>query len=74
VRTLPDIDIDFPSEVRDQGILRDYLATRYPSVANIGTFTYYKGKLALDDVARVYRVPKFEVEVIKNYLIERSSW
>lgn len=70
---LPDIDIDFPSEVRDQGILRDYLATRYPSVANIGTFTYYKGKLALDDIARVYRVPKFEVEVIKNYLIERSS-
>jgi DNA polymerase-3 subunit alpha len=70
---LPDIDIDFPSEVRDQGILRDYLATRYPSVANIGTFTYFKGKLALDDIARVYRVPKFEVETIKNYLIERSS-
>jgi DNA polymerase-3 subunit alpha len=70
---LPDIDIDFPSEVRDQGILRDYLASRYPSVANIGTFTYYKGKLALDDIARVFRVPKFEVEVIKNYLIERSS-
>jgi DNA polymerase-3 subunit alpha len=70
---LPDIDIDFPSEVRDQGILRDYLATRYPSVANIGTFTYFKGKLALDDIARVYRVPKFEVEIIKNYLIERSS-
>src|SRR4051794_25069259 len=70
---LPDIDIDFPSEVRDQGILRDYLATRYPSVANIGTFTYFKGKLALDDIARVYRVPKFEVDTIKNYLIERSS-
>lgn len=70
---LPDIDIDFPSEVRDEGILRDYLATRYPSVANIGTFTYYKGKLALDDVARVFRVPKSEVEVIKSFLIERSS-
>lgn len=70
---LPDIDIDFPSEVRDQGILRDYLASRYPSVANIGTFTYYKGRLALDDIARVYHVPKFETETIKNYLIERSS-
>jgi DNA polymerase-3 subunit alpha len=70
---LPDIDIDFPSEVRDQGILRDYLASRYPSVANIGTFTYYKGRLALDDIARVYKVPKFEVETIKNFLIERSS-
>jgi DNA polymerase-3 subunit alpha len=70
---LPDIDLDFPSEVRDTGILRDYLASRYPSVANIGTFTYYKGKLALDDVARVYRVPKSETDVIKNFLIERSS-
>lgn len=70
---LPDIDLDFPSEVRDTGILRDYLASRYPSVANIGTFTYFKGKLALDDVARIYRVPKFEVETIKNFLIERSS-
>jgi Zierdtviridae DNA polymerase len=70
---LPDIDLDFPSEVRDQGILRDYLARRYPSVANIGTFTYFKGKLALDDIARVYRVPKSEVEVIKSFLIERSS-
>jgi len=70
---LPDIDIDFPSEVRDSGILRDYLESRYPSVANIGTFTYFKGKMALDDVARVYHVPKFEVETIKNFLIERSS-
>src|SRR3982751_315133 len=70
---LPDIDIDFPSEVRDNGIIREFLETKYPSVANIGTFTYYKGKLALDDVARVYRVPKFEVEVIKSFLIERSS-
>jgi len=70
---LPDIDLDFPSEVRDSGILRDYLASRYPSVANIGTFTYFKGKLALDDVARVYHVPKSETEIIKNFLIERSS-
>jgi len=70
---LPDIDIDFPSEVRDQGILRDYLEQRYPSVANIGTFTYFKGRLALDDIARVYHVPKSETEVIKSFLIERSS-
>lgn len=70
---LPDIDIDIPSEVRDTGMLRDDLERIYPSVANVGTFTYYKGKLALDDVARVFRVPKFEVETIKDFLIERSS-
>jgi DNA polymerase-3 subunit alpha len=70
---LPDIDLDFPSEVRPK--LRDYYAGKYGDecVNNIGTFTYFKNKLALDDVARVFRVPKFEVEKIKDFLIERSS-
>jgi len=70
---LPDIDLDFPSEVRP--LLRDYYAAKYGDecVNNIGTFTYYKNKLALDDVARVFRVPKFEVDKIKDFLIERSS-
>jgi DNA polymerase-3 subunit alpha len=70
---LPDIDLDFPSEVRP--LLRDYYAGKYGDdcVNNIGTFTYYKNKLALDDVARVFRVPKFEVDKIKDFLIERSS-
>jgi len=70
---LPDIDLDFPSEVRP--MLRDYYAGKYGDdcVNNIGTFTYFKNKLALDDVARVFRVPKFEVDKIKDFLIERSS-
>lgn len=70
---LPDIDLDFPSEVRPK--LRDYYAGKYGDdcVNNIGTFTYFKNKLALDDVARVFRVPKFEVDRIKDFLIERSS-
>jgi DNA polymerase-3 subunit alpha len=70
---LPDIDLDFPSEVRP--LLRDYYAGKYGDecVNNIGTFTYFKNKLALDDVARVFRVPKFEVNRIKDFLIERSS-
>ena len=70
---LPDIDIDFPGEVRAR--LRSYYAGKYGEscVSNIGTFTYFKNKLALDDVARVFRVPKFEVERVKDFLIERSS-
>ena len=70
---LPDIDLDFPSEVRP--MLRDYYAGKYGDdcVNNIGTFTYFKNKLALDDVARVFRVPRFEVDKIKDFLIERSS-
>lgn len=70
---LPDIDIDFPSEVRDHGIMREFLQAKYPSVVNVGTFNKFKGKNSLDDVARVFGVPKFEVDKIKNNLIERSS-
>lgn len=70
---LPDIDADFPSEARI--ILRDYLTSKYGSdcVANLGTFQYFKPKLALIDVAKVFRVPKADVETVKSMLIERSS-
>jgi DNA polymerase-3 subunit alpha len=70
---LPDIDADFPSEAR--GMLRDFLVSKYGSacVANLGTFQYFKPKLALIDVAKVYHVPKAKVDSIKDMLIERSS-
>ena len=70
---LPDIDLDFPSEARP--ILRDfYLGMFGPGcVNNVGTFTQFKGKNSLDDVARVFNVPPFEVASIKDFLIERSS-
>lgn len=69
----PDIDIDAPSEARP--MLRDYYVAKYGErcVANLGTFQVYKNKLALDDTARVFRVPKFKIERVKDYLIERSS-
>lgn len=68
---LPDIDLDFPSEARP--LLRDYYAAMGLSVANIGTFIYFKNKMAVDDVARVFQVPRGEVETLKGFLIERSS-
>lgn len=70
---LPDIDLDFPSEVRPQ--IRDYYEAIYGEgcVNNIGTFVYFKNRLALDDVARVFHIPRFKVESVKDYLIERSS-
>jgi DNA polymerase-3 subunit alpha len=70
---LPDIDLDFPSEARP--ILRDfYLGMFGPGcVNNVGTFVQFKGKNSLDDVARVFNVPPFETDRIKDFLIERSS-
>jgi DNA polymerase-3 subunit alpha len=70
---LPDIDLDFESTRR--GEIVDYLVGKYGReyVSNIGTFSTYKSKIALDDVARVYRIPKYEVDGIKDVLLERSS-
>lgn len=70
---LPDIDLDFDSDRRHE--VRQYLVRRYGAecVNNIGTFQFYKSRNSLDDVARVYQVPRGEVETIKGLLLERSS-
>jgi Zierdtviridae DNA polymerase len=70
---LPDIDLDFDDELRWK--IRDYLVRKYGAdrVGNIGTFTYYRGKNSLDDVAKVYRVPANAIDTIKDGLLERSS-
>lgn len=70
---LPDIDVDFDDERRHE--VAEYLAAKYGEdrVGNIGTFTQYKGKNSIDDVARVFRIPDHEVATLKNLLIERSS-
>lgn len=71
---LPDIDLDFPSRARP--LLRAFYERMFGGsdfVTNVGTFIYFRNKIALDDVARVFHVPKWEVEKVKSYLIERSS-
>lgn len=72
-KDLPDIDLDFDSERRHE--IRNYLVAKYGArqVSNVGTFSFYKSKNSLDDVARVHKIPAFEVEKIKELLLERSS-
>lgn len=69
----PDVDLDFDSSRRQE--ITDYCAAKYGTncVGNIGTFTMYKSKNSLDDVARVYRIPTYAVDNIKEVLLERSS-
>lgn len=69
----PDIDLDFADDRRDE--VRQYLARKYGAdrVGNIGNFVRYRGKNAIDDVARVYRVPKWAAETVKGLVIDRSS-
>lgn len=70
---LPDIDLDFDSDRRQE--IEDYAVSKYgrTCVGNIGTFTYFRSKNSLDDVARVYKIPQYEVDTIKGLLLERSS-
>lgn len=70
---LPDIDLDFDDERRY--MVRDYLVAKYGEerVGNIGTFTRYKGKNSIDDVARALRIPSAAAEELKGLAIERSS-
>lgn len=70
---LPDIDLDFDDERRHE--VFEYATRKYGRafVGKIGTFTNFKSKNSLDDVAYVHNIPKFEVEKIKEVLIERSG-
>lgn len=70
---LPDVDLDFSDTRRDE--VRMYLVSVYGAdrVGNIGNFTRYKGKNSLDDIARVYLIPKYEANIIKDLIVERSG-
>ena len=70
---LPDVDIDFSSDRRSA--VYDYFVSKYgpEQVSNVGTFTKFKGKNSLDAAARVFKVPVYATQAIKDVLIERSS-
>lgn len=55
----PDIDIDF--EDRRRGEVKEYLRNRWGNVAAISTFSYFKDKMVVKDVSRVFGVPLVDV-------------
>lgn len=70
---LPDIDVDFDD--RERWRVRDYALGKWGDdcVANIITFTKYKGKNSIADVGRVYEIPLGHLEIVKSMIIERSG-
>lgn len=70
---LPDIDLDFDDERRHE--LVTHMTELYGAdhVGNIGTFTKYKGKNSLDDVARAHQIPAWEISAVKDLVVERSG-
>lgn len=69
----PDIDLDFPTDRRDE--IRGYLIQKYGSenVAGIVTYGRAKGKMVLKDVARVFGVPWKETEQVTRFVIQRAE-
>lgn len=70
---IPDIDLDFDDERRAE--VFEYAERKYGReyVGRIGSFIKFKSKNSLDDIAKVFHVPPWEVDKIKEVLIERSS-
>lgn len=70
---LPDVDLDFSDDRRIE--VKRYLERKYGKdrVGNIGNFTRYRGKNSIDDVARVYGIPAWECNTVKDLIIERSG-
>lgn len=67
--TMPDIDVDFQDNKRDEVI--KYVANKYgkDKVAHITTFGTYGPRLAIRDVARVYKVS----DVVLNEILRHVS-
>lgn len=70
---LPDVDIDFADDRRDEVRMEAIRVFGADRVGNIGNFTRYRGKNSIDDVARVYNIPNWETVKIKDLIIERSG-
>ena len=66
--SMPDIDIDFQDDLRDEVI--KYVGRKYSKsrVAHIATFGTFKIKLAINDCARVYKLSEQKIKLINKYL------
>jgi len=74
----PDIDTDFMD--RRRGEVKDYLKKKFKHVASISTYTYFKDKGVIRDVARAFLVPLGEVdkvlkgvETFEEYEVSQST-
>jgi len=70
---LPDVDLDFADDRRHEVVAEAGRVFGKDHVGQLGNFVKYRGKNSINDVARVYRIPKFEVQPALDLIIERSG-
>ena len=69
----PDIDLDFQHDRRDE--VKQYVQEKYgmDKVANIAGYSTLKPRALMDDMQRVYNIPKTEVENAKKELEDEGG-
>ena len=67
----PDIDTDYPDTKRPAVIKQ--VAKQYKSAVQLGTIYTYQPKTVLNDFAKEYHIPAYDLDELKNAIIERSS-
>lgn len=72
-KDLPDVDIDFQMDRRE--LVFDYVKEKYgkENVARLGTVNVFKPKSAISLVSKQLDLPSWEVQDLKDAIVERSS-
>lgn len=70
---MPDIDIDFQDDRRIE--IKQYIENKYgkDKVGNLPVFLTWHGKMALDDIQKVFDIPHDVIDKLKPLIIERSG-
>lgn len=71
--SMPDIDLDFPDDKRDQII--EYAVSKYGKnhVASIVTFGTFQGRSAIRDIAKVLRLPNTHLSELLKYIPQNAK-
>lgn len=70
---LPDIDVDFPDNKRDKVIKQLFKDYGDDNVCHISNINLMKAKSAIGDFGLALRIPKYEVDPIKESIMNRSG-
>lgn len=67
----PDIDSDYPDTKRHEVLAQ--VAKQYQSAVQLGTIYTYQPRTVINDFAKEYNIPAYDLQEVKDAIIERSS-
>lgn len=70
---LPDIDIDFPDDLREQVIKDTFKTYGKENVCHISNINKFAARSALDEVGTALRIPRFEMDILKENIADLSA-